>query len=275
MRLFAAFALASLLSLPLSSSGAQDKSKPESQQREAERQPSNPAPAPAPTAPTVEINIGTPSSTGVSETHKENPRAEARPFITGGEGIIAVITAIYASISYFSLRAIKRQALSAEAQLAAESPWIMVNIEYSPGMKGRFLGTSKVRDEPETHHTDFIFRFDCINHGRTPALITEKRATLKIIPKNSLPPKPDLKATEVFDDRAEPLAAGKESLTKRDEHFSAPGYQGLDEWVVLYGVVRYRDVFGRDRQTTFGYEVTLGEKIERLPGSYWKYNENT
>jgi hypothetical protein len=271
MRLLVAVALISSLFLFLSSSNdAQDKTKPN--QRESERQPSNPSPA-APTT-TIEINIGTPTSTS-GEIHKQDSRPEAKSApITHGEWLIAGITAVYALISYFTLKAIKRQALSAEAELAAQSPWIMVNIEHTPGMHGRFLGTSREGNEPETHHTDFIFRFDCINHGQTPALITEKRANLIIVRKNSLPKHPDLTATRVFDDRAEPLAAGKESVMKRDEHFSAPGYQSLDDWVVLYGVVKYRDVFGRDRQTTFGYEVTIGDKIERLSG-YPKYNENS
>jgi hypothetical protein len=105
-------------------------------------------------------------------------------------------------------------------------------------------------------------------------VITEKRANLIIVPKDTLPKNPDLTAAKVFDDRLEPLAAGKESLRKRDQHFSVTGYQGLDEWMVFYGVVKYRDVFGRDRQTTFGYEVTIGDQIERLCG-YPKYNENT
>ncbi len=189
------------------------------------------------------------------------------------EWIISAITFIYSLFSVLTFFMIKRQARAAEGDLAAQSPWIMVNIEYSPGMSGPFLGTSRHGNEPETHHTDFIFRFNCINHGRTPAMITEKRASLIIVPKNTLPKNPDLRATTMFDDRTEPLAAGGESLMKRDEHFSAPGYRGLDDWIVLYGVVKYRDVFGRDRQTTFGYEVTLGDKIERLSG-YRKYNEN-
>jgi len=163
---------------------------------------------------------------------------------------------------------------SVNALVAVESPWILVNIEHTPGMRGRVLGTSKERNEPETHHTDFMFRFDCVNHGKTPAVITERRANLIIVPKNTLPKIPDLTATKIFDDRLEPLAAGKESLRKKDEYFSVPGHQSLDEWVVLYGVVRYRDVFGRNRQTTFGYEVTIGDRIERLSG-YPKYNENT
>jgi hypothetical protein len=271
MRLFAAVALAFSLLFFLSSSDAQEKSKLQNQQREPERQPSNPSPTSP--ATTVEINIGAPANTSPNETNKQDSKAEARPFITGGEGLIALITAVYAIVSYFTFLAIKRQAVSAEAELAAQSPWIMVNIEHTPGMHGRFLGASRQGNEPEVQHTNFIFRFDCINHGRTPALITEKRANLIIVPKNRLPKTPDLRGTRVFDDRVEPLAAGKESLRKKDEYFSVTGYQGLDEWVVLYGVVKYRDVFGRDRQTTFGYEVTIGDKIERLSG-YPQYNEN-
>jgi hypothetical protein len=190
------------------------------------------------------------------------------------EWVISLITLVYSLFSVLTFFAIKRQARAAEGELAAQSPWIMVNIEHTPGMHGRFLGASREGDEPVTHRTDFVFRFDCINHGRTPAVITEKRATLLMVPKNTLPKEPDLIATKVFDGRAEPLAAGQESLRKRDEHFSVPGYQGLDEWVVFYGVVKYRDVFGRDRQTTFGYEVTIGDQIERLSG-FPKYNENT
>lgn|ERR1017187_666613 len=173
------------------------------------------------------------------------------------------------------LRTIKRQANAAEADLAAQSPWIMVNAEYSPGMTGPFLGTSRDMGEPEVRHTDFMFRFDCVNHGKTPALITEKAASLVMVPKGKLPKNPDLSSLTIFDRRAEPLAAGEKSKQGKDEYLSVPGYRSLDDWIVLYyGVVRYHDVFGRDRQTTFGYEVTIGDKIERLPG-YPKYNENT
>jgi hypothetical protein len=96
-----------------------------------------------------------------------------------------------------------------------------------------------------------------------------------MVPKGKLPKNPDLSSLTIFDRRAEPLAAGEKSKQGKDEYLSVPGYRSLDDWIVLYyGVVRYHDVFGRDRQTTFGYEVTIGDKIERLPG-YPKYNENT
>lgn len=268
MRLFFLALVAFLLVLSVN---AKDVGKTDSEQNK----PHNSQTTPENPSTRIEINVGNPSNATPPQPQEQHAIGETKPApITHGEWLIAGITAVYAIISYFMLRAIKRQAKAAEAELAAQSPWIMVNIEHTPGMHGRILGASKIRDEPETHHTDFIFRFDCVNHGRTPALITEKRANLIIVPKNTLPENPDLRATTPFDIRVEPLAAGAESSRKKDEHFSAPGYQGLDEWMVFYGVVKYRDVFGRDRQTTFGYEVTIGDQIERLSG-YPKYNENT
>jgi len=268
--LFIAFAVLLLVV----SGNAKDVSKADSEQNKANDQttPENPSTR-------IEINVGNPSDAAPSQHQEQHAIAEAKPTpITKGEWLIAGITAVYAVISYFTFGAIKRQAniaqRSADAEVAVQSPWIMVNIEYTPGMS-RTLGATREKGGPEIHHTDFVFRFDCINHGKTPAVITEKSAKLIIVTKDTLPAKPDFSDAKVFDNHPEPLAAGEASKEKRDEYFSAPGYQGFDEWVVLYGVVKYRDVFGRDdRQTTFGYIVTLGNKIERLPG-YSEYNKNT
>lgn len=245
---------------------AQDKAKPDNPQRDT------PAPQQPPST-VVEVNVGYPKEAEYRQPTKQEAKKESVP-MTRFEWIISIITFIYSAFSVFTFFAIKRQVRAAEGELAAQSPWIMVNVEYSPGMTGPFLGTSSGKDiEGVQRHTDFMFRFDCVNHGRTPALITEKAAILIMVPKGKLPNKPDLSSLKIIDSRVEPLAAGERSKQGKDEYLSVPGYQGLDDWVVLYGVVRYRDVFGRNRQTTFGYEVTLGHKIERLSG-YPKYNEN-
>ena len=244
MRLFSV-AVISFFLLTAHSVRSQDKAKPANPQRETASQPSQ---APPPST-TVEVNVGYPREAEDRQPTKQDAKKETAP-MSRFEWLITIITAIYSAFSVFTFFMIKRQARAAEGELAAQSPWIMVNIEHTPGMHGRFLGTSRQGNEPETRHTDFIFRFDCINHGRTPALITEKRANLIIVPKDGLTKNPDLRATRAFDDRVEPLAANQESLRKKDEHFSVEGYQGLDEWVVLYVVVKYRYVFGRYRQTT-------------------------
>jgi hypothetical protein len=199
--------------------------------------------------------------------------------MTHFEWLISIITFIYALFSVLTFFAIRRQAeiaqSGADAEIAAQSPWIAVNIEHIPGYGGRFTGTTREGSGPEVTHTDFMFHIVCVNHGRTPAWITEKRATFKIIPKDTLPEKPELKSTTVFEDEPEPLAAGEQSSrSQKAYYFQAVGYQGLDEWAVLYGVVNYRDVFGRDRQTTFGYRVTIGDQLVRLAG-YHEYNKNT
>jgi hypothetical protein len=43
---------------------------------------------------------------------------------------------------------------------------------------------------------------------------------------------------------------------------------------VIYGVVRYHDVFGKGRETFFGYRLTIRNRFERLSG-YPEYNNNT
>jgi len=42
---------------------------------------------------------------------------------------------------------------------------------------------------------------------------------------------------------------------------------------VIYGFVKYRDIFKKQRTTTFGYRITNGV-LKRLE-NYPKYNENT
>jgi hypothetical protein len=43
---------------------------------------------------------------------------------------------------------------------------------------------------------------------------------------------------------------------------------------VVYGVVKYRDIFGEDRTTNFGFKVVGGDTLKRLTDCP-KYNEYT
>jgi hypothetical protein len=262
----AAASLFVLLSATLVSS--QDKTKTANPQHDsASQQTQQPTPS-----TTIEVNVGYPRERDESQPAKQDTKKERAPFMSNFEWVISIVTTVYSVFSVLTFFAINKQTA---AHVASESPWIMVDIEYSPGMHGPFLGTSSGKDiDGIQHHTDFMLRFVCSNHGKTPALITEKAAKLVMFPKGKLPNNPDLSSLEILDNRVEPLAAREKSTRQNDQYLSVPGYRGLDQWIVLYGVVKFRDIFGRDRQTTFGYEVTLGDKIDRLPG-YAKYNENT
>jgi hypothetical protein len=65
--------------------------------------------------PSFRSLIKTPASTSKQQTAQQ----EAKPFLTHGEWVMSFLTLIYVLISYFGLRAIKQQALLAEASTKA------------------------------------------------------------------------------------------------------------------------------------------------------------
>jgi hypothetical protein len=54
----------------------------------------------------------------------------------------------------------------------------------------------------------------------------------------------------------------------------ASGHANSDDMLVVYGMVRYRDIFKIDRATTFGYRITADRTLERL-SEYDGYNQST
>jgi hypothetical protein len=160
--------------------------------------------------------------------------------------------------------------VSADALINSERAWIMVDIDPVPGLGGgRMLGG--MENETHTQVTSAQFRITCRNEGKTPAWITEKRACLKIM--NGSPPvNPDLNSTKVIQYEPEPLAVGKE--TRRDGSLTYEGWENLGQITIIYGVIKYRDVFADSRSTVFGYVLTVDNRFERLTGLP-EYNKNT
>ncbi len=159
---------------------------------------------------------------------------------------------------------------SADAIINSERAWVMVYVEWTPGYKGRFLGSSSTRQQGVKEQTTVTLRFVCRNEGKTPGWIREKRATVRIM--SSLPEEPDLASTEILQAEPEPIGVGIQ--THLDYSFTCDGQQAEGQLMVVYGIVRYRDAFGGDRHTTFGYRINLGNNLERLTG-HSEYNDNT
>jgi hypothetical protein len=197
---------------------------------------------------------------------------DTRPFLTHGEWVMAILTTFYVVISYFGFRAIKRQADIAEkpanAVVNAEAAWIMVKITLFSG-----TGAEAIRENEDAGRktTSAFITCHCQNRGNTPGTVIEKRIGLATV--TSLPTKPDLSGTIVFQAEPELLAGGQES----HRHFDIGGNpREFGKTTIIYGIVRYRDVFDRDRYTTFGYMLSPDKppRIERIP-NYPQYNENT
>jgi len=189
--------------------------------------------------------------------------------------IIALGTVGALFVAARSLHYVKKQAIStqdaasaaadnASAVLNAERAWVMVDVSPVPGYH--------IFDAFSNNRTGKAFngRIVCRNEGKTPAWIEEKRGRFLFADK--LPAIPDLTNLEVIHNEREPIGAGKE--TSVDHPFEAVrGPDRMDEDGFLYGFIRYTDIFGRSRQTTFGYRLA-GDTFKRLAG-YPAYNSTT
>ena len=177
-----------------------------------------------------------------------------------------------------TLNTIEKQTKATEenvnALINSERAWIMVDIELDPECRG-IVETTKMIGDLLEHNTNLPVVCICRNQGKSPAWITNKRIKFEIV--DSIPAAPKLESTDLFQTELEPLAAGGDSRTKID--CNCGGRLDLPQIGIIYGVVEYRDIFGRPRSTTFGYVVTmlntlLPQRLERISG-FHKYNENT
>src|SRR5205085_12554940 len=109
----------------------------------------------------------------------------------------------------------------------------------------------------------------CRNEGRSPAWIEEKRARFQIV--DVLPDKPELTSAEFIQAGPEPIGVGRANQIAWQA--TATGHEGFGKMMVVYGIVKYRDIFDKLRETTFGYRITPSREFVRLEGrpEYNKY----
>lgn len=152
---------------------------------------------------------------------------------------------------------------SADALVNAERAWIMVYLDWQPPATVRILSSQ--------HETSAYLQCVCTNHGKTPAWIDEICCKFEIIP--WFHESPDFKNMEPYDSTPEPVAAGASSQIRKLEPV-ADGVSNQEGKVrMIYGVVKYWDMFGLKRESTFGYQITLDQELKRLAGR--AYNQNT
>ena len=157
---------------------------------------------------------------------------------------------------------------SANALMSAERAWVIVEMPER-------IRTLEGNDDT-TAIVNLRLRYQ--NAGRTMCWITEKKIHFSIV--EQLPKEPMFdKSSLVFSGpEPEPLVVGQQSLlditslTCEGVHvmsLSGPGGNAP----VLYGVIRYRDAFGSDRKTVFGYQIGANGRLKRIHSRF--YNDNT
>ncbi len=155
----------------------------------------------------------------------------------------------------------------AEALINSERAWVMADVEWDTSKwadrKAHVIEGSGTGGDS----TGIYVVLTCRNEGRSPAWIEEKRAKFEIV--EVLPEKPDLTSAEFIQAGPEPIGIGK--ALPHTNHISwqaiGTGHESLGKVMVVYGVVKYRDIFDRVRETTFGYRITPAGSLCALRAS--------
>jgi hypothetical protein len=186
-----------------------------------------------------------------------------------------LILAAQAVILYLTIRILRKQNSTA---MNAQRAWVTVDVKHDDTkwadekthiLKGTTYTSDGNGGTTGGDNTSFYAVLICKNEGSSPGWIEEKRARFEIV--TSLPPGPELRSAQVIQTGPMPLGPGQ-----TDELRFVPVAKGRQEEgknAVIYGVVRYRDIFGKHRQTTFAYKL-LNNELSRLEG-YPEYNRNT
>jgi hypothetical protein len=160
---------------------------------------------------------------------------------------------------------------SADSLINTERAWIMVELEWVPGIfPRRFLGSQSIGNEEQIFNTSVRIRIRYTNEGKTIAWIDEKLACFQIV--NELPKEPNLSLLELLD--PVPEWVGPKGSGQLDWAFETEGQEGLGQVSVIWGVLKYRDAFNAKHQTVFGFRITPDDRYERIAG-LTEYNKTT
>ncbi len=165
----------------------------------------------------------------------------------------------------------------ADALINSERAWVMAQIE---GDKAKWadrkvhivLGSGTGGDSTGTWIV-----LSCHNEGKSPGWIYEKRVKFEVVSKVN--PTPDFDSLPIVFEGREPIGIGQTAIpnvTNLHRLETAMGHAKSGDMMLIYGIVKYQDIFKEKRTVTFGYRITQGDRdytFERL--SEARYNENT
>jgi hypothetical protein len=158
-----------------------------------------------------------------------------------------------------------------------ERAWVMAQIDgdrkqWRDGKVHIVLGSGTGGDSTGTWIV-----LSCHNEGKSPGWIYEKKVKFEVF--SSVNPKPDFNSLPTVFKGREPIGIGQSAIpniTELPRLEIAEGHAKPGDKMVIYGMVKYRDIFKKKRKVTFGYQIVEsadGYILERL--SEAPYNNNT
>jgi len=166
-----------------------------------------------------------------------------------------------------------------EALESSERAWLMAEGKERVNI---IVGEAMVRGVSSGPTSSINFVLQYRNAGRVPCWITEKRVQFLLPDLKALPSEPFFDESAHVDDFPETAAVG-EVLTIEFHHLTCKGEhvvilnnvddQPGENTPIVYGIIKYRDVFGTDRETRFGYQISPHGRLRRIRSA--RYNNNT
>jgi len=199
-----------------------------------------------------------------------------------------------AAAMYRSAEATEKSATAAEASAGAtkKSSDALVAIERS-WILARIIDASVVIRPIEVRREDGTWEtysrtsvtVRLYNAGRIPCWIVEKRIQFSLVNIKRVPVEPTFDEYALVDPIIEPLA------NEADSHWEAENLKAHGEWVVqliagetprdgetvenapiVYGIIKYRDTFGDNHETRFGYRIRPHGGLKIMASA--RYNMN-
>jgi len=195
----------------------------------------------------------------------------ALAILTPDTWALAAVGLLQAAILYLTIRAITRQTASAEN---SERAWVMGEIEWDREKWADGKAHVVEGEGTEGKSTAVWITLVCKNEGKSPGWIYEKRMKFELV--KALDKRSKFESAQFEWKGREPIGIGNAfpHTTKVPRLVIAQGHAGTDDTLVVYGIVKYRDIFGKARTTTVGYRITADRRLERL-AEYAAYNEST
>jgi hypothetical protein len=226
----------------------------------------------SPCGPTTIIEKKIRYSEGRQSEEKKKAEQRTTPVHDRIDYINACSTAVIAFFTILLFGGLIWQILTSRT---IERAWVMADVE-SDSEKWRDRKLHMLQGSGTSGDSTAIYAvLVCTNAGKSPAWLDEMRARFEIV--ETLPPIPNFESAEHIETGIVPLGMMEGGAVPYVQRLSwtaiATGHEELGKMAVIYGFVRYRDIFQKRRVTTFAYRVINGQ-LRRLE-NYAKYNENT
>jgi DNA-binding XRE family transcriptional regulator len=158
--------------------------------------------------------------------------------------------------------------ITAQRLAQIEGARIVPSLEFLP-LLGNILYGHHMEGGEIVETIGIHIRLVCANHGKSTAWITQKRLKAEVV--FVIQESPDFDAVDVIQEGFEPVAPN--ASTNKEETVMCIGRETGGRMLLLYGSIKYRDMFSDDREVTFGYRVTVSQQLERI--NLPAYTKNT